>query len=365
MIRSTVLGESPDDGALLSTGGPRDGRLTVVMPTRNHAPYIRRALDRLVAQTRRPDRILVIDDASTDATPSILLAYAERYDLISVVRHEQSRGTVPRMNEALATVESEYVLFMSSDDFIDITLCAKSLDLLDRNPQAAFCAVQAVAVDEQGRCLRRFRARSVVGSARFLGPGSVVRILTRHGNLFSGLGTINRTELLRAAGGFDERLQSFADGYVTELLGAKHGACVIPEYLVFWRKVDSSYSNTTTRDPARVLTILEATLQRMAGPDRAFFPAEHRHRLEYRLRFAAAAAAVRNRPIDQLLLSRAIAGRGGPMVEWAVLAASAVSIVLGRLALFVVLRPWDILPVMVARFTAVVRRVRPAPIPFG
>src|ERR1039457_5302125 len=151
MIPSTVLGESPGDGALLSTGGPRDGRLTVVMPTRNHAPYIRRALDSLVAQIHRPHRILVLDDASTDETPGILRAYAERYDFISVVTHEQNRGTVPRMHEGLATVESEYVLFMSSDDFIDITLCAKSLELMDRNPQAAFCAVQVIEVDEQGR----------------------------------------------------------------------------------------------------------------------------------------------------------------------------------------------------------------------
>jgi hypothetical protein len=365
MIPSTGLDESPGDGALLSTGGPRNGRLTVVMPTRNHAPYIRRALDSLVAQIRLPDRILVLDDASTDETPSILRAYAERYDFISVVTHEQNRGTVPRMHEGLATVESEYVLFMSSDDFIDITLCAKSLDLMDRNPQAAFCLVQVIEVDEQSRYMGRSRTASVSRSARFLEPRSVVRELTRHGSSFGGVGTIYRTALLRAAGGFDERLQSFADGYVTELLGAKHGACVIPEYLAFWRRIDSSYYSTTIRDPARVLTILEGTLQRMACPDRAFFSAEYRHRLEYRLRFVAAAAAARNRPIDRLLLRRAIAGRGGPMVEWTVLVGSAASRALGKLALFVVLRPWDILPVTLARFMAVVRRDRPAPIPFG
>jgi hypothetical protein len=335
------------------------------MPTRNHAPYIRRALDSLVAQTRRPDCILVIDDASTDETPGILRTYAERYDFISVVTHERNRGTVARMHEALASVESEYVLVVSSDDFIDITLCAKSLDLLDRNPQAALCAVQVIHVDERGRYLSRSRAPSVGGSARFLEPGSVVRELTRHGSGYGGLGTIYRTALLRAAGGFDERLQSFADGYVTDLLGAKHGACLIPEYLAFWRKIDSSYSRTTGRDPARVLAILEAAVQRMAGPDRAFFPAEYRHRLEYRLRFAAAAAAARNRPVDRLLLRRAIAGRGGPMVEWAVLVFSSASSALGKLALFALLRPWDILPVTVRRFTALVRRVRPAPIPFG
>ena len=307
----------------------------------------------------------MLDDASTDETPGILREYAERYDFISVVTHEQNGGTVPRMQEGLATVESEYVLFMSSDDFIDVTLCAKSLELMDRHPQAAFCAVQVIEVDEQGRYQRRSHTASMSRSEMFLEPRRVVRELTRHGNGFAGLGMIYRTALLRAAGGFDERLQSFADGYVSELLGAKHGACVIPEYLAFWRRIENSHYGTVIRDPARVLTILEVTLQRMAGPDRAFFPAEYRHRLEYRLRFAAAAAAVRNRPIDRLLLRRAIAGRGGPMVEWAVLAGNTASGALGKLALFAVLRPWDIPPVMVARFMAVVRRDRPVPIPFG
>lgn len=351
-----------------SCGAPRptgDGRLTVVMPTRNHAPYIRMALDSLVAQTRRPHRILVIDDASTDETPGILRVYAERHDFISVITHEHNRGTVPRMREGLTTVETEYVLFASSDDFIDITLCAKSLDLLDRHPQAAFCAVQVIAVDEQGRYLRHARTSSVSHRAMFLDPERVVRELTRHGNLFFGLGTVYRSALLRSAGAFDDRLQSYADGYANELLGAKHGACVLPEYLAFVRTIDSCYSSTTMRDPARVLTILEAALRRMAGADRAFFPAKYRHRHEYRFRFVAAAAAARKRPVDRLLLRRAIDGRGGPMFEWAVLACNAASGALGRLALFVVLRPWDILPETVRRLMAVVRRVRPAPSRFG
>jgi hypothetical protein len=339
-----------------------DDRLTVVMPTRNHAPYIRRALDSLVAQTRRPNRILVIDDASTDDTPGILRVYAERYTFVSIVTHEQNLGTVPRMCEALTTITSEFVLFLSSDDFIDVTLCAKSLDLLDRYSQAAFCAVQRIEVDEQSRVLR-WRAPSIGGSARFLEAGSVKRMLTRHGNLFTGLGTIYRTALLRAVGGFDTELQSFADGYVTDVLGAKHGACVIPERLVFWRGVDSSYSNTTTRDPVRLLAILEAMLRRITGPDRGCFSVEHRHRLEYRLRFVAAVAAVRSRPIDRLLLRCAIAGRGGPIVEWAVLVGSVVSGTLGKLALFTMLRPWDLLPVTIRRLIAVVRRDGPAPDP--
>lgn len=332
------------------------------MPTRNHARYIRSALDSLVAQTRRPRRILVIDDASTDETPGILREYTDRYDFISVVTHEQNRGTVPRMQEGLATFESEYALFMASDDFFDTTLCAKSLELMDRNPQAAFCAVQVIDVDEQGRYLRRCPTVSARRGATFLEPRDVVRELTRHGNGFHGLGTVYRTALLREAGGFDESLQSFADGYVSQLLGAKHGACAIPEGLAFCRKMDGSYYSTTIRDPVRVLTMLEVALRRMTGPDRAFFPVEYRHRLEYRLRFAAAAAAMRNRPIDRLLLRRAIAGRGGPMVEWAVLMGSAVSGALCKLALFAVLRPWDILPVTVRRFTTVIRRDRPAPI---
>lgn len=61
--------------------------ISVIIPTYNRAHLIRETLDSLMAQTRRPDQVLVIDDGSTDGTPGAL----DRYDGLTVVRTENSR----------------------------------------------------------------------------------------------------------------------------------------------------------------------------------------------------------------------------------------------------------------------------------
>ncbi len=57
----------------------------VISPCRNEEQYMRRTLDSVVAQTVRPDRWIIVDDGSTDATPQILSEYAAKYDWIRVV----------------------------------------------------------------------------------------------------------------------------------------------------------------------------------------------------------------------------------------------------------------------------------------
>jgi glycosyltransferase involved in cell wall biosynthesis len=60
-------------------------RLTcaVIVPTLNRAHYIAEAIDSLLAQTRKPDRIIVVNDGSTDDTLAVLEAYDGRIEVIS------------------------------------------------------------------------------------------------------------------------------------------------------------------------------------------------------------------------------------------------------------------------------------------
>ena len=61
---------------------PEPVRYAVVTPARNEECNLRRLADALVAQTLPPSEWVVVDDASTDATPAILAELAESYDWI-------------------------------------------------------------------------------------------------------------------------------------------------------------------------------------------------------------------------------------------------------------------------------------------
>jgi glycosyltransferase involved in cell wall biosynthesis len=67
------------------TDAQTSSAILIVSPCRDEAEYMRRTLDSMVAQTRRPDLWIIVDDGSTDATPEILAEYAAAHDWIRVV----------------------------------------------------------------------------------------------------------------------------------------------------------------------------------------------------------------------------------------------------------------------------------------
>lgn len=77
----------------------------LISPCRDEAVHMRTTLDSVVAQTVRPAKWVIVDDGSTDATPTILAEYAVRHDWIEVVRKtgRGERAVGPGVIEAFYT----------------------------------------------------------------------------------------------------------------------------------------------------------------------------------------------------------------------------------------------------------------------
>jgi glycosyltransferase involved in cell wall biosynthesis len=91
--------------------------LSVIIPTHNRARHLPQTLDSVVSQNC--DELLietiVVDDCSTDATPSVLAAYEGR---IRTHRLEANRGAGAARNEGLKLASGKYVKFLDSDDVL-------------------------------------------------------------------------------------------------------------------------------------------------------------------------------------------------------------------------------------------------------
>ncbi|NQZ42929.1 MAG: glycosyltransferase family 2 protein [Flavobacteriaceae bacterium] len=70
-------------------------RISLVIPAHNESPYLKACLDSIVAQTRLPDEVIVVDDSSTDRTFDIASNYAEKQAFIKVFKHESRPGHLP------------------------------------------------------------------------------------------------------------------------------------------------------------------------------------------------------------------------------------------------------------------------------
>lgn len=90
--------------------------VSVLMPTYNRAPFIARALASLRAQQFTAWELVVVDDGSTDTTPSLLEQWAGLDPRFRIVRLEHNGGMGAALNAGLDRARAPLVAYLPSDD---------------------------------------------------------------------------------------------------------------------------------------------------------------------------------------------------------------------------------------------------------
>jgi glycosyltransferase involved in cell wall biosynthesis len=107
-------------------------RLSVVVPCYNVEAYVANTLISL-ARNRHPDiEFILVDDASTDATPAILADRADTLGRVSVVTHGRNAGLAAARNTGLDNAAGEYVVFLDGDDWVKPGYYHKLLATIER-----------------------------------------------------------------------------------------------------------------------------------------------------------------------------------------------------------------------------------------
>ena len=86
--------------------------VSVVIPTLNHGRYIRRAIDSVLAQTKAPDEVVVVDDGSTDDTEEVLASYGNAIQYV----YQDNQGVSAARNTGIRLSTSNWVAFLDADD---------------------------------------------------------------------------------------------------------------------------------------------------------------------------------------------------------------------------------------------------------
>jgi glycosyltransferase involved in cell wall biosynthesis len=109
--------------------------LSVVIPTWNRAQLVRDAICSALGQREDKVEVIVVDDASTDATAELLAR--EFADRIRVLRLEHRRGPGGTRNAGARLARGEFVAFLDSDDVWLPGKLDAELQVLARFPSAA------------------------------------------------------------------------------------------------------------------------------------------------------------------------------------------------------------------------------------
>ncbi len=176
--------------------------ITIVVPVHNRADLVRDCLASIAAQTAAPLDVVLVDNASTDRTADVLRDWAAGVDparLRVTVLSEPRPGACRARNTGLRAVRTPWVMFFDSDDTMRTDHCRRALDAAARHPEASIIGwnVMLHTLDGGTRTLP-FSSTDPLYCNVMFGTMATQRYMAR-------------TELVRAAGGWDDDLRSWND----------------------------------------------------------------------------------------------------------------------------------------------------------
>lgn len=91
--------------------------ISIILPNHNYAQYIGDAIDSVRTQTFSDWECIIIDDASTDDSVSVIRRHTGNDSRFQIIQNNgASRGTSVTRNMGLDTARGEYIAFLDSDD---------------------------------------------------------------------------------------------------------------------------------------------------------------------------------------------------------------------------------------------------------
>lgn len=116
----------------------KKGLISIIVPVYNTGIYLSNCLDTLINQTYKEIEIICINDGSKDNSLDILNEYKNKDNRIKII-DQINQGVSQARNNALKIINGEYVLFVDSDDYIDLNTCEFALDkIVEKNVDVVF-----------------------------------------------------------------------------------------------------------------------------------------------------------------------------------------------------------------------------------
>ena len=242
--------------------------VSVIIPAYNASRYLRETLDSVLAQTFRDYEVIVVDDGSTDETPSILKEYDGR---IRILR-QPNQGLAMARNSGAKAARGKWLSFLDSDDL----WASSKLEVQLR--EATGCVISYTNAVLFGEHLPREILYSDVTPQH---QGNVVEHLLQN-NFITASSVMIRKDIFDGIGGFDPSLWALEDWELWLKVCRRNPLGYVAEPLVRYRvRRDSMTSKVRRTLPCHMAVI------------NSFFAAEDLGRRHPRLRRRALANSFR------------------------------------------------------------------------
>lgn len=222
--------------------------ISVLLAVHNGERYVQHAVQSVLSQTFGNYELLIIDDASTDGTASILDRFSD--ERIVRITNDENLGLTRSLIQALPRCRAPLIARMDGDDISEPTRFDRQFARLDAHPDVALVACLTRHIDEQGRELATQRYAGDLGFLKW--------DLCRWNPLFHPT-VMFRKAAVEEVGGYDPRFR-YAQDYdlFTRLVMAGHRVENITEPLLRFRE----WGGSVTKQKRQAQAELELDVRR-------------------------------------------------------------------------------------------------------
>ncbi|HEY1600604.1 MAG TPA: glycosyltransferase family A protein [Pirellulales bacterium] len=165
--------------------------ISIVLPTHNGSRYIDQSIMSVVRQTWQDWEMIVVNDASTDSTATIVNRWTNRDPRITAIHLSKNRTLPGALNDGFAFAKGEFHTWTSDDNWYHPRALAEMLAVLRQTPSVSVVCTDRTNVNQYGTPIEVSEA----------GSADDLHIMNRIGACF-----LYRREVTTALNGYDENL---------------------------------------------------------------------------------------------------------------------------------------------------------------
>lgn len=230
-------------------------KVSVIVPSYNHAPYLAQRLDSILGQTYQDFELIFLDDASPDHTREVFAPYAGNPRIRAVFNERNSGNVFKQWNRGLALATGDYVWVAESDDYAHPDFLATLVDVLETHPEVGVVYSESQKVNPRGEpqglasewYAATYQTNHWNASFTSAGTGEARHYALAGSPIANASCALFRRDLAGAVGGAPEHLRLTGDWYFWVSAFARSEVAFVATQLNFYRQHEGSVSSRTVR----------------------------------------------------------------------------------------------------------------------
>jgi glycosyltransferase involved in cell wall biosynthesis len=161
-------------------------KISVVIPAYNCARYIDKCLGSILSQSlpKKDYEVIVVNDASTDATKNVLSAYEKQ---VRIINNRSNKGLIFSLNKGVRAAKGRYIMRLDADDYVDRNLLSSTLKVAETS------SCDCIYTDRYETSIRSRKQRYIR-----VGPNNLFDMI--------GCGILFKKEIFKSLGLYDDLL---------------------------------------------------------------------------------------------------------------------------------------------------------------